>query len=227
MKKVAGREHLENGIERVDHDGETHVVKDDEIEVSQKERLEWYENGAPDEDESILVKRKNIETEYDDGGNPMWVSEKWRTSKPRPHQYSIERRLQEEREPGSTYDIESDATVEQATAKAFTEVAPHVMSGTKLDNKTIIAISDKCGIPVEHVISLESIAERNPDLAKKYASIPGVVDDDEPGLEKESEPCCNKEVSVAPSGIAKRKKKQKKLTEQELQEVGKSCGLCD
>jgi hypothetical protein len=226
MRKLAGREHLENGIERVDHDGETHVVKSDEIEVSQKERLEWYDNGAPGEDQSVVVKRKNMETEYDDGGNPMWVNEEWRTSLPRPHQYSIERRLQEERDPGSTYDITSDATVEQATAKAFTEVAPHVMSGTRLDNKTVIAIGDKFGLPVEHVLSLESIAMRNPGLVRKYAAIPGVVDGDAPGLEKESEPC-SKEVAVSPTGIAKRKRRQRRLTEEELQQVGKSCGLCD
>jgi len=232
MKKKANRTHPESaGVERVDHDGETQVVEPGDIEVSQKERLEWYENGSPDEDERLVHKRKNIETSYDDGGNPMWTNESHRTSKPRPHQYSIERRLQEARDPGSTYDITSDASIENATAKAFTMISPIVQAGRSLDNSEVVKISSSTGVPVQNIMSLETIAQKNTDLASKYAGIPGVVDDsDEPGIEKESEPAkprcrCHKG-HPCDHDSKKRHKDDKLMTEDELNQIGTDCGLC-
>jgi len=241
MKKIATRNHPESaGVERVDHDGKTHVVEPGDIEVSQKERLEWYSNGGAEDDEKILHKRKNMETSYDDGGNPMWTNEKHRTSLPRPHQYSIERRLQEEREPGSTYDITSEASIEQATAMAFTMVAPHVQAGRPIDDNGIVRISKVTGVPIQNVISLENIARRNPDLARRYAQIPGLSDEDDgPGLEKESRP----EIKPAKPGKGKGcgcqegKKcrcpkgqcgcgKEEVLADDELRQIGTENGLC-
>jgi hypothetical protein len=230
MKKLATRNHPEYaGVERVDHDGKTHVVEPGDIEVSQKERLEWYSNGGAEDDEKILHKRKNIETSYDDGGNPMWTNESHRTSLPRPHQYSIERRLQEDREPGSTYDITSDASIENATAMAFTMLAPHVQAGTSVDNSKIVRISKTTGVPIQNVISLENIARKNPDLAKRYAGIPGVADDDDsPGLEKESEPGCECQKGKkcrCPKGQCKCKHEEV-LAEEELKQIGTENDLC-
>jgi len=232
MKKIASRNHPESaGVERVDHDGETQVVEPEDIEVSQEERLEWYQNGAPDEDERLLHKRKNLETSYDDGGNPMWRNEEFRTANPRPAQYSIERRLQEERDPGSTYDITSDASVENATAQAFTMISPIVQAGRGLDNSEVVKISSTTGVPVQNIMSLENIALNSPELANKYASIPGVVDDPaEPGIEKESKPgrpgrCRCPEKCVC--GKRPRKDKGKDvMTEDKLNQIGTDCGLC-
>jgi len=224
MKKEAVRSHEENGVERVDHDGNTEVAKSEDIEISQKERMKWYDNGAPTEKEKKAHK-KCIKTEYDDAGNPMWRNEEFRTAKPRPHQYSVERRMQEQRDPGSTLDLVSEATLEQAMAQAFTMVCPIVMAGSKLSNRQVIAIIDKTKVAIEDVFSLETIAFRSPDLVEKYASIPGVTEEDGV-LEKESEPECS-EVSVAPSGMKRRRKhKEKKMTQDELNEIGSSCGLC-
>lgn len=239
MKKIATRNHPESaGVERVDHDGETHVVEPQDIEVSQKERLEWYQNGEANEEDVILEKKKNIEVEHDDGGNPMNVDEKHRTSKPRPHQYSIERRLQEEREAGSTYDITSDASVENATATAFTMISPIVQAGRSLDNSEVVKISSKTGVPVQNILSLESIAMKNPDLVSKYSSIPGVSDDDStPGIEKESEPqqcyckCRGKKLnckcpdSCSCRGIGENPEGEV-LEEEELNQIGMDSGLC-
>ncbi len=232
MKKKAARNHPESaGVERVDHDGETQVVEPQDIEVSQKERLEWYENGAPDKDEKLLHKHENVETSFDDGGNPMWRNEEHRTSNPRPHQYSTERRLQEEREPGSTFDVISNASVEQATARAFAMVSPLVQSGTNVADKDIVKISSATGVPIQNVISLEGIARKNPDLANKYAGIPGLVVGDEPGLEKESEPneckCqdgkgAEKECNCSEQCACK----DKPLAEEELNQIGMESGLC-
>jgi hypothetical protein len=238
MKKKATRNHPESaGVERVDHDGETEVVEPEDIEVSQKERLEWYYNGSAKDEDKVLHKKKNIETSYDDGGNPMWVNEEHRTSLPRPHQYSIERRLQEEREPGSTYDIISDASVENATARAFTMISPIVQAGRDLNDSEVVKISKVTGVPVQNVMSLENIAKRNSDLVNKYASIPGVVEDsDEPGIEKESEPQCyckcrGKKLNCkCPDGCSCRSVGSKQdgelLKEDELNQIGTECGLC-
>jgi hypothetical protein len=226
MKKEAVRNHHERGVEQVNHDGETNVVKPGDIPVSQKERLEYYDNGAPKEEEAVVDKRKNIETSYDDGGNPMATNESHRTSKPRPHQYSIERRLQEDRDPGSTTDIVSDASLEQATARAFTMIAPLVMSGT-MNDSAIVKISNTTGVPIQNVMSLEKIARRSPDLVEKYASIPGVVKDtDEPGLEKESEPQCKCPIGKCQCSDKCNCKKEQPLAEEELNQIGIDCGLC-
>src|SRR3989304_1979192 len=102
MKRQAGRFNGEVGVERVEHDGDVVKVRPAEVEVTPEDRVEWYENGgAPDEDK-LIAKNPRLETQYDDGGNPMWVNEKHRTSQPRKHQFSIERRMQEQRDPGST-----------------------------------------------------------------------------------------------------------------------------
>jgi hypothetical protein len=233
MKKTAGRYNGPQGIERVDHDGVTHVVKPEDIEVSQQERLKWYQNGAPPEDERLLVKHKRLETSYDDGGNPMWRNEDFRTALPRPHQFSIERRLQEQREPGSTYDIFSDATKEQALANAFARVATIVIAGGVLENKHVIAISEETGLPIEEVFSLRRIADRNEELARKAAAgIPGVKDEKDPRLDKVSDPeelsvgePVSEEIGVARMRLVRREGEE--LTDEELQEVGKASGLCD
>jgi hypothetical protein len=232
MKKTAGRYNGPQGIERVDHDGETHVVKPEDIEVSQKERLQWYENCGAPEDDVLTVKNKRLETSYDDGGNPMWRNEDFRTAVPRPHQFSIERRLQEQREPGSTYDIYSDASKEEATAKAFAQVSSIVLAGTVLENKHVIAISDETGLSIEEVFSLRRIAERNEDLARKYAGVPGVPEQKDERLEKESDPAElstgdpeSEEVGVARMRLVRRQGEE--MTDEELQEVGVESGLCD
>lgn len=232
MRKIATRNHPESaGVERVDHDGETHVVEPQDIEVSQKERLEWYYNGKADDEDVVLDKKKNIEISHDDGGNPMGVNEKHRTNLPRPHQYSIERRLQEDREAGSTYDITSDASIENATATAFTMISPIVQAGRGLNDSEVVKISKRTGVPIQNVLSLEKIAERNPDLVMKYASIPGVVEEsDEPGIEKESEPSepgrRNKKKCRCPEGKCRCPNRGEKLSEDELNQIGMESGLC-
>jgi len=232
MKKTAGRYNGPEGVERVDHDGQTRVVKPEDIEVSQQERLEWYENGAASEEDVLLVKNKRLETSYDDGGNPMWRNEDFRTAVPRPHQFSIERRLQEQRDPGSTYDIYSDASKEEATAKAFAQVSSIVLAGNVLENRHVIAISNKSGLTIEEVFSLRRIAERNRDLACKYAGIPGVPEQKDERLEKESDPAElsigepeSEEVGMARMRLVRRR--GEKMTDEELREVGAESGLCD
>jgi hypothetical protein len=235
MKKEAGRYNGEAGIERVDHNGVTHVVTPHEIEVSRDERQEWYNNGRPDEEQRLVHKRKNIVTQYDDGGNPMWVNEEHRTSLPRPHQFSMERRLVEQRKPGSTYDTMSDATRQQALALAFSRVSAIVIAGDVLENKKVLAISKDAGLPVEEVFSLDRIARRDQSLAKKYAAclskeIPGVAEDAagaktvKEGLpEEEPKAKCK----TCPAGKLEPAKKGEMMTAEELAEVGKKTGLCD
>jgi len=237
MKKTAGRYNGEAGMERVDHDGVTHVVTPKNVEVSRDERMEWYNKGRPGEDERLIHKRKNIQTQYDDGGNPMWVNESHRTSLPRPHQFSMERRLEEQRNPGSTYDITSDATRQQALALAFSRVSAIVIAGDVLENMKVLAISKQTGLPVEEIFSLDRIARRSPSLAKKYAAhmsrdIPGVAED-APGrkIEKESIPEAGEKpkgkCKSCPAGKLDPAAKGEVMTADELAEVGKKTGLCD
>ena len=169
MKKTAGRYNGEVGVVRVDHDGKKHVVAPSSVEASVEERMDWYYNcGASDEDK-ILVKNPRLETEYDDGGNPMWRNEKFRTAMPRPHQYSIERRLEEQRDPGSTESIVSDAKLEVALGQAFTQISTIVLAGGIVKNEDLNKISSDTSVSLGDLIVLKRIAEENGDLAQKFA----------------------------------------------------------
>ena len=65
-------------------------------------------------------------------------------------------------------------------------------------------------------------------MARKYASIPGVVVDDDPRLEKESEPGCKSELGCKVEKSKKRRRrKPEPLTEDELNQIGVDSGLCD
>lgn len=184
MKKTAGRYNGEVGVVRVDHDGKKHVVSPSSVEASVEERMNWYYNcGASDEDK-ILVKNPRLETEYDDGGNPMWRNEQFRTAMPRPHQYSIERRLEEQRNPDSTESIVSDAKLEVALGQAFTQVSTIVLSHNVLRNEDLNKISSDTGVPLGDIVLLKRIAEEHKDLAHKFAKgcgcgeeIPGVAEE--------------------------------------------------
>ena len=168
MKKTAGRYNGEVGVVRVDHDGKKHVVSPSSVEASVEERMDWYYNcGASDEDK-ILVDNPRLETEYDDGGNPMWRNEKFRTAMPRPHQYSIERRLEEQRAAGRTESIVSDAKLEV------------------VKNEDLMRISSTTGLPLGDIVILKRIAEQRQGLARRFArdgcgcqepeEIPGVAE---------------------------------------------------
>jgi len=169
MKKTAGRYNGEVGVERVNHDGKIEVVSPSSVEVSQKERLNWYRNCGAKEEDIFIAKNPRLKTEYDDGGNPMWRDEKFRTAMPRPHQYSIERRLEEQRNPGSTESIVSDAKLEVALAQAFTQISTIVLADTVLRNEDLNKISSSTGLPVSELVILKRIAEGNLGLAKKFA----------------------------------------------------------
>jgi len=170
MKKTAGRYNGETGVVRIDHDGKKHVVSPSSVESSVEERMGWYYNcGATDEDK-ILVKNPRLQTDYDDGGNPMWRNEQFRTAMPRPHQYSIERRLEEQRNPDSTESIVSDAKLEVALAQAFTQVSTIVLANTVLKNEDLNKISSSTGVPVGDLVILKRIAEQDLSLAKKFAN---------------------------------------------------------
>jgi hypothetical protein len=94
-----------------------------------------------------------------------------RTREPRPHQYSIERRLQELRDPDSTESIHSDATLSEAMAMTFHEVVKEVESNKAFDNNQVIRISQTANVSVEDVIRLKGIAEKRPDLVKAFSAI--------------------------------------------------------
>jgi len=223
MKIKAGRNSNEVGIERVDRDGEVSVVKDGDVEVSVDERMDWYNKATVDSE-------REIETEESDGGNSMARNEKMRTSLPRPGEYSIERRMQEERDPGSTTDVTSDVTLQQAMGKAFCMVAPIVMSNTALTPVKVASISAATGVDVVDVLRLETIAFRNRDLARKAiataSDIPGVVEDEGGQLIKESEPEAGcekcKRKSVKPVGP-----EEEVVADDELAKIGTDCGLCE
>jgi len=187
MTKTAGRYNGEVGVVRVDHDGKKHVVSPSSVEASVEERLNWYYNcGASDEDK-ILVKNPRLETQYDDGGNPMWRNESFRTAMPRPHQYSIERRLEEQRNPDSTESIVSDAKLEVALGQAFTQISTIVLSNTVLKNNDLNKISSSTGVPVSELVILKRIAEQDRGLAKKFAGKCGCQDVEEiPGVAKKT-----------------------------------------
>lgn len=186
MKKTAGRYNGEVGVERVDHDGKMHVVSPSSVEASPQERMSWYYNCGATEEDRVLVKNPRLETDYDDGGNPMWRNEKFRTAMPRPHQYSIERRLEEQRNPGSTESITSDAKLEVALGKAFTQVSTIVLSNSVLKNEDLNKISASTGMPLGDLVILKRIAEENRALARTFArkdcgcrpeEIPGVAEE--------------------------------------------------
>jgi len=183
MKKTAGRYNGEVGVVRVDHDGKKHVVSPSSIEASQEERLNWYSNCGAKEEDIFTAKNPRLETEYDDGGNPMWRNEQFRTAMPRPHQYSIERRLEEQRNPGSTESIVSDAKLEVALGQAFTQISTIVLSNTVLKNEDLVRISSDTGLPVSELVILKRIAERNNGLAHRFASDKcGRSDEEIPGV---------------------------------------------
>jgi hypothetical protein len=219
MKIFAVRNHNEVGIDRVNRDGEVSVVKDEDVEVSVDERMEWYGNAK-------LGEERKLDTESNDGGHPMRRDEKMRTSLPRPEEFSTERRLEEERNPGSTTDFKSEATKEQAIGKAFCMVSPVVMAGNTLSPRKTASISLATGVSVEDIVMLEEIAVKNPDLTSIYASvdIPGLVVDDGNQLVKESEPEneCSKCKTGKPSP-----KDGEEMNEKELAGFGAECGLCD
>jgi hypothetical protein len=227
MRIMATRNHNEVGIERVDRDGEVSVVKDEDVEVSVDERMEWYNNAE-------LGKERELEVEKNDGGHPMGRNEKLRTSLPRPGEYSTERRLEEERNPGSTTDFKSEATLEQAMGKAFCMVAPVVMASTKLSPVKVASISRKTGVDVVDVLRLEEIAIRNPDLVAKAitriisrasAAIPGLVEEEGGQIAKEGEPdvkpCSKCRVGKPSAGDGE------EMKDDELAQVGVESGLCE
>jgi len=222
MKKQAGRFNGEVGVERVDHDGKVVKVLPADVEATPEERLNWYANCGASEEDAILVKNPRLETEYDDGGNPAWVNEKHRTSKPRPHQFSIERRLQEQRDPGSTSSYTSDATREQATAAAFAQVSTIVLADGYIEEGRIIAIADKFSLPISDIMSLKRIAKRNTGLAKRYADAKELMDENGPVLFPEEQ-----EVhSRVPAGASLRLiPGGESLAKEELERVGPEVGL--
>jgi len=213
MKIFSTRNHNEVGVERVNRDGGVEVVNDDKVEVSVDDRMKWYNNVKLDEE-------REIETETNEQSNSMRRDEKMRTSLPRKEEFSTERRLEEERKPGSTTSFTSEATKEQAMGKAFSMVSPIIMAGNTLTPKMAASISIATGVCVEDIVSLEEIAVSNPDLAKIYASedIPGLSVQEGGQLVKESDP---KEIDSDSSSD------DEEMSEEELAGFGEACGLCD
>jgi len=225
MKKTAGRYNGETGVARVDHDGNVSVVSPSSVEVTQQERLDWYYNCGASEEDVLLKDNPRLETEYDDGGNPMWRNEEFRTAMPRPHQYSTERRLEEQRAAGSTGSIVSNTELNEALGQAFTQISTIVLSGSVLKNDDLNKISSTTGIPVSELVILKRIAEKKGSLARKFAAgacpeavvedeIPGVSEDTSKGrvikeTEDDEEEACN----------------ECSLKAEELRSIGEETGL--
>ena len=107
----------------------------------------------------------------DDGGNQMELRPDERTRKPRPHQWSMERRLMEQREPGSGIDLTAevnrsmvktasgmsrdDASVYDIFAEAVT-----LRNSGMADGDAVLAISEKFSIPMTRAVKIQSLALR-------------------------------------------------------------------
>ena len=111
-----------------------------------------------------------------DQGNKMGLAPGERTRQPRPHEYSTERRLQEQRDPGSTESI----LLSQASSKGFVKLAS-VGGDSNTDDEKLVSVFSKIvdlhnsglnqetvavemvketGWSAEKIIKLQSIAMR-------------------------------------------------------------------
>jgi len=111
---------------------------------------------------------ERFEVFHDDGGNPMELANEERTRKPRPHQYSTERRLSEGRGE-KTYDI--TASTKKFVKVASVEISENdnqiyqifsdiiEMRESSLSNEDIIGkVADHYNVPIQTVASIHKIA---------------------------------------------------------------------
>jgi hypothetical protein len=189
--KIADRYNGEVGVERVNRDGKIEVLRPSDAEPTVQDRTKWYEKGKVDA-RGNNPDEMGFEIDRDDGGNPMELKDlSHRTSMPRPHQYSIERRLRELEDPGSTESITSDASLAEAMAMTFKEVVKEVKVASNVSNEKIIAMSDSSGLRVRDVVSLIRVAGKRPDLVEKYAEVPGETTNDyTQDKSKKKDKCC-------------------------------------
>jgi len=228
---TAGRFNGEVGVERVNRDGDMEILeKREDVEVTLEDRMKWYAKATLDGRGPIVDKIFPPDSK-DDGGNKMNITDlAHRTSEPRPHQFSIERRLVEQRDPNSTESIQSEATLAYAMGMAFKEFVRSVRSGEKIDNAMLIEASTRFGLRVEDVFSLSRIAQSNTALGDKFlkvAAVPGEeceVCQDIHRKKRKSIPGVAKKVGP---DIGKRSKpaKGEVLSEEELNMVAQEVGL--
>ena len=96
-----------------------------------------------------------------DGGNPMGLKPDERTRQPRPHEYSTERRLQEQRDPGSTKSITLNASVAEQIVRSgasagAVRVAASDLSGS--DDPVFEAFSTAADLRMMGVADDEAVA---------------------------------------------------------------------
>jgi hypothetical protein len=93
-RSIGGRANA-SGVERVNRDGGIEVLEMGEAEVTTEDRISWYSK-AKISDRGVIPD-EIYDTEIDTAGNDMRRNVDFRTSTPRPQEYSTEARLSESR----------------------------------------------------------------------------------------------------------------------------------
>lgn len=197
-RSIGGRANA-SGTERVNRDGKIEVVNLGDAEVTPRDRMRWYSKAKIDQ--RGRLPEDIFDVDQSPGGNDMKVDVKNRTRQPRPHQYSVESRLQAQRGekvefPKSTKNrdnavgIMSGAVLpdrgceQREEKKASTSMAPAKVrfasafekiagsiTGDGVSPAVLASVSAETGLSVEDVCMLERIALRNDELVEKYAGI--------------------------------------------------------
>ena len=162
----------------------------------------------------------------DDGGNQMELRPDERTRKPRAHQWSTERRLMEQREPGSGIDLTAEITgkmVKKASSMGKDEDAIYAMfseavnmrNGGIPNDEALLKLSEKFSITMDRAVKVQSLALRK--MASHQADVYTVtaqVDE-----EKKRSPIPTPRIKV-PSAKAK-----PATSDQDIVETAKEVGL--
>lgn len=204
-------------VERVNRDGEIEVLELSDVEVTPRDRMNWYSKAKIDQ--RGRTPEEIFGSEKDDGGNPLSVEGGPRTRLPRTHQHSTESRLTEWRGEECEFPVsEADETRakglippaeklgEKAASfcKAFEMVVGTLHGNEVLDNRRVITIGQTTGLSLREVFALKEIAENNKDLREKYARIRTRKRKPKRDREKDQS-CCGDLPGLMP------KRKQKKI----------------